>query len=541
MLTVATSSMKPAAFHSYKQTSVAEVWDAIVIGSGIGGLSAAALLSRHSGKRVLVLERHYTAGGYTHSFHRPGYEWDPGVHYIGQAGDAASPERAAFDHITDGSLSWARMPDVYDRAFISGKPFDFVAGKGPLRESLIERFPREAKGIDGIFGAIDTCIRRASGYYAEKALPAPLAAVLGGMVRMPYLRWSSRTTAEVLREYTSNRELIGTLTAQWGDYGLPPAQSSFAAHATIASHYFGGGYYPVGGAHRIAEAIVPGIEENGGRVLISADVERIVLEGGRAAGVRMADGREFRAPVVISNAGASNTFERLLPAGTPAVASIAQAIRALPPSMSYITLYIGALGTSAELGIEGTNLWIHPSADHDANLACFLEDPHSPFPLVFLSFPSAKDPEFEARHPGHSTIEAVAPVPYRLFSRWEDSRWKHRGEDYEQFKSLLAERLRTIAEQHVPGLRGRIEIAELSTPLSARHFMNYPSGEAYGIAATPARFRLRALRPRTPVPGVFLTGQDVAMLGVTGALFGGGLCASAVLGTNIVGRMTRRK
>lgn len=541
MLTVATLRMKPAAFRSYKQTRVADAWDAIVIGSGIGGLSAAALLGRHGGKRVLVLERHYTVGGYTHSFHRPGYDWDPGVHYIGQAGDAASPERAAFDHITDGSLSWARMPDVYDRALISGKPFDFVTGKGPLREAFLERFPREAKGIDGIFGAMDACIRRASSYYAEKALPAPIAAVLGGVMRMPFLRWSGKTTAEVLRAYTSNRELIGTLTAQWGDYGLPPARSSFAVHATVASHYFGGGYYPVGGARRIAEAITPRIEENGGCVLISAEVERIVLERGRAAGVRMADGREFRAPVVISNAGASNTFERLLPAGTPATVAIAQAIRALPPSMAHIALYIGARGASAELGIEGTNLWIHPSADHDANLARFLEDPGAPFPLVFLSFPSAKDPAFEARHPGHSTIEAVVPVPYHLFSRWEGSKWKRRGESYEQFKSLLAERLRAIVEQHVPGLRGRIEIAELSTPLSTRHFMNYPSGEAYGLAATPARFRLRALRPRTPIPGLFLTGQDVAMLGVTGALFGGGLCASAVLGANIVGRMTLRK
>ena len=223
MLTVATSRMKPEAFRSYKQTRVADAWDAIVIGSGIGGLSAAALLGRHGGKRVLVLERHYTAGGYTHSFHRPGYDWDPGVHYIGQAGDAASPERAAFDHITDGSLSWARMPDVYDRALISGKPFDFVTGKGPLREAFLERFPREAKGIDGIFGAMDACIRRASSYYAEKALPAPIAAVLGGVMRMPFLRWSGKTTAEVLRA-PSNRD-SSEPHAQWGDYGCPRASS----------------------------------------------------------------------------------------------------------------------------------------------------------------------------------------------------------------------------------------------------------------------------------------------------------------------------
>jgi len=90
---------------SYHQTNVADTWDAIVIGSGIGGLTAASLLARHAGKRVLILERHYTAGGFTHVFHRPGYEWDVGVHYIGQVNDPASSLRAIFDHQPMGSFS----------------------------------------------------------------------------------------------------------------------------------------------------------------------------------------------------------------------------------------------------------------------------------------------------------------------------------------------------------------------------------------------------------------------------------------------------
>src|SRR5580693_965075 len=100
---------------SYKQHPLDDRWDTIVIGSGIGGLATAALLSKHAGKRVLVLERHYTAGGYTHSFHRPGYSWDVGLHYIGQTEDAAAPARAVFDHLTDGALQWQPMPEVYDR------------------------------------------------------------------------------------------------------------------------------------------------------------------------------------------------------------------------------------------------------------------------------------------------------------------------------------------------------------------------------------------------------------------------------------------
>ncbi len=118
----------PSKTYSYKQAQLAEEWDAIVIGSGIGGLTAAALLSVHGGKRVLVLERHYVAGGFTHSFHRPGYEWDVGLHYIGQVQDEQSAVRRAFDHITDGAVRWSAMPEVYDRAVIDGRIFDFDCG-----------------------------------------------------------------------------------------------------------------------------------------------------------------------------------------------------------------------------------------------------------------------------------------------------------------------------------------------------------------------------------------------------------------------------
>src|SRR5208283_1564946 len=116
--TVNTEENLPMRIESYRQANVDDAFDAIVIGSGMGGLTAASLLARHDGRRVLVLERHYTAGGFTHVFHRPGYQWDVGVHYIGEVNDPGSPVRAVFDHLTDGRLEWHAMPDVYDRFVI---------------------------------------------------------------------------------------------------------------------------------------------------------------------------------------------------------------------------------------------------------------------------------------------------------------------------------------------------------------------------------------------------------------------------------------
>src|SRR6266536_2890327 len=153
---------------------------------------------------------------------------------------------------------------------------------------------------------------------------------------------------------------------------------------------------------------------------------------------------------------------------------------------------------------------------------------------IYISFPSAKDPDFARRHPGKATIEVITMVPYQRFERWEETRWKRRGEEYDALKRQLAERLRAELERQVPAVRGNIACAELSTPVTTRHFMNYGQGEIYGIAPTPERFEVRGLGARTPIRGLYLTGQDVASLGVVGALFGGVISASAALGKNLL-------
>lgn len=521
----------------YKQARLEENWDAIVIGSGIGGMTAAVLLGEFGGKGVLMLERHYEPGGFTHTFRRPGFEWDVGLHYIGQVQDARDRVRRTFDHMTGGEVRWQAMPVVYDRVEVSGRRFDFATGLERFRSDLKSWFPGEARAIDQYLASVQASNRASNLYYAEKAVPGPIAAMAGGLMRGPHLKWARRTTREVLESLTRNQELIGVLTAQWGDYGLPPAQSSFAIHATIAEHYFAGGSYPIGGAGVIAAAMARRIDQQGGKLVTSAEVAQILTERGNAVGVRMADGRQFRAPVVVSDAGAANTFERLLPRELPAVDALRTKLRGVAASTAHLSLYVGLSKSAEELSLAGTNLWIYPSFDHDVNVERFSQDLDAPFPFLYISFPSAKDPDFERRHPGKSTIEAIVMVPFAAFTRWAETRWKRRGEEYDTLKQRLAARLREEMERQVPAAARHIEHAELSTPLSTRHFMNYGQGEIYGLSATPARYALRELGARTPVRGLFLTGQDVASLGVVGALFGGVMSASAVLKRNLVSKV----
>jgi all-trans-retinol 13,14-reductase len=524
---------------SYKHAALDDKWDVVVIGSGIGGLTAAVLLSVHGGKRVLVLERHYAMGGFTHTFRRPDYEWDVGLHYIGQVQDPASSVRRAFDHVTEGKVRWNAMPEVYDQIIAGGQKFDLARGLEQFRETMKGYFPGEIRAIDKYIAAVQSSNRASGLYYAEKAVPRLVSSIAGGVMRAPFLRWATRTTGDVLRGLTSNRELIGVLTGQWGDYGLPPAQSSFGIHATIAGHYFDGGSYPVGGSSSIAAAMAPIIERNGGRVITSAEVTDIVVDGEKAVGVQMAGGREFPAPIIISDAGAVNTFFGLVSAETACLSSLREELRSIPVSVAHLGLYVGVKSTDAELGLNGTNLWIYPSLDHDANVARFANDIHSPFASVYISFPSAKDPDFANRHPGRSTVEVLTFVPFEAFAGWRDTKWKRRGLPYDSLKQSLAARLRAELERHVPAVAGRIDYAELSTPVTTRHFMNYERGEIYGIGATPARFRMRSLGARTPIRNLYLAGQDVASLGVVGALYGGAISASAALGKNLVSKLAK--
>ncbi|MGD0472257.1 MAG: NAD(P)/FAD-dependent oxidoreductase [Candidatus Velthaea sp.] len=524
---------------AYKHSTLASEYDAIVIGSGIGGLSVAALLAKHAAQRVLVLERHYTAGGFTHVFARPGFEWDVGVHYVGRVADSRSRERAAFDHVTEGRLRWQALPEIFDRIRIGELHFDVAAGTERYRDDLRRQFPAERKAIDGYLGAVHAVARASALFWAEKVVPAAIEKLAGSAMRGPFLRYARRTTADVLSDFTTNRELRAILTAQWGNYGLAPGRSSFAMHAIIAHHYLEGAAYPAGGAASIAAAIAPAIERAGGAIVVAAEVAEILIERDRAVGVRIADGREIRAQTVISDAGAAATFGSLI---APAAASrlrTTRLLQTLEPSMAHLCLYVGMTGPACGGDVAASNLWIHPGLDFDANVARSAADPEAAFPLLFISYPSAKDPTFAARFPDRATAEIVVPAPFGWFEPWANSHWKRRGASYDAFKARLTERLLGEFALAAPEASRRVAYAELSTPLSTRHFANAARGATYGTSATPARFLSRTIGPRTPIRGLFLTGTDACSEGVTGALFGGILAASAILGRNLLGEMNR--
>jgi len=513
----------------YRANRLKGQYDAIVIGSGIGGLTAAACLAK-AGKKVLVLEQHYTAGGYTHSYARNGYEWDVGVHYIGDMGTPNTLARKLFDYITDGELKWAAMDSNYDRFFLGSREINLYAGKAGFRRSLVKEFPEEEEAIDRYISLLSKAAAAMKWFTLSKLTPAIAQPLTGRLLDTALPAWFNRTTYDVLSELTDNEALIGALTGQWGDCGVPPKESSFIIHATIAKHYVHGGYYPVGGASRIASTIIPVIQRAGGEVFTYADVQEILVNKKRVTGVRMADGTEIPADTVISNAGVINTFEKLLPGDAAEHCGYARKREHVRPSMPHIGMYIGLQGTAAELGLPKTNFWIYQSEHHDENVANFLKNPAGDFPVVYISFPSAKDPDYLRRYPKTATIEIVAPTTYEMFAPWKDTVWGKRGEDYDALKETISRKLLEQLYQKLPQLRGKVDYYETSTPLSTAWFCRYERGELYGLDHTPERFDQDWLRPKTPIKGLYLTGQDTLTCGVVGAMIGGLLTTLSIRG-----------
>lgn len=520
---------------SYKQNpQVNDNYDVIVIGSGPGGLAIAAILAKE-GKKALVLERHYTAGGFTHTFRRPGYEWDVGVHYVGEMGKERSFSRKLSDYVTDKKLLWADMGDVYDRVVIGDKVYDFAKGVQNLKAKLKSYFPHDHEAIDNYFTLVDDAVKANRGYFMDKAMPLFISKVFGGIMKRKFNKYAHKTTLEVLSEITNNQELIKVLTAQYGDYGLPPAKSSFVMHALLVKHYFSGGYFPIGGASKIAETIEKVIEKAGGTVLINAEVKEILVENGCAIGVRMHDNRQFNAKTIVSSIGIVNTAKKLLPNDSSFARNMVKNLDKIKPSASHCCLYVGLNGTPDELNLPKANYWVYPdSGTHDDNLDKFLQDTSSELPLVYISFPAAKDPDWINRYPGKSTIDIITMMPYEMFKPWENTDWKKRGDDYEVLKEQIAQRLLDKLYQLEPQTKGKIDYYELSTPLTTRKFVNYDLGEIYGLEHSPARFENKSLRPKTPIKGFYLTGQDISTAGVVGAMASGVLTSSAILNKNLM-------
>ena len=499
-------------------------WDAIVIGSGMGGMAAAAALSR-LGHKVLLLEQHQTLGGLTHSFSRNGFSWDVGIHYL--SGLAPEDrERDLLDWLSETPMDFVSLGSIYDIVHIgSAEPLSLSRPYEAQERDLKDRFPDQAKAIEAWTHALREGREAMLKIFPTRAMPEIAGDVLDWWNRRAIAKWCARTTKEVIDDLTDDPELAAVMAAQWGDHGGRPGKASFAMHALISASYLvSGSWYPVGGSAAFAEHIIPTIAKHGGETRAGVRVEGLLFDGDTVVGVRTDDGTEIRANAVISDIGARETIDKLLPANCGHQDWINE-IRALPASIAHFTLFLGFEGDIEAAGATKANHWFFPTGEADV---VWTDAPDGAPPHMTASFGSLKNPAHDPG-PRHKHMgQLLVWADWASVNQWADQPPGTRGDDYADFKRRAEDTLMAQFESYFPDLAKLVVYRELATPLSTISFTGHREGAFYGLDVTPERVMCDALRAKTPIPGLFLAGQDVASPGIPGALWGGLLSAASV-------------
>ncbi|KAM6914597.1 all-trans-retinol 13,14-reductase [Lycodopsis pacificus] len=530
---------------------VPENLDAVIIGSGIGGLGLGVLLAK-VGKKVLVLEQHDRAGGCCHTFTEKGFEFDVGIHYIGDL-QAHKPFRCMLDSMTNGQLQWEPLENPFDQVVL-GPPenrrrYPIYSGRTRFPEELKKCFPGEEKAIDEYLRLVKKVGRGVWLLVMLKMCSVPLAKFLvytGLAQRLSFFfKMAPRSLTEVVNELTENKDLRAVFAYIFGTYGNMPKDSSFAMHSLLVSHYLNGAWYPKGGASEIAYHMIPIIEKAGGAVLVRAPVNRILFnDANEAYGVSVMKGQEeihIRAPIVISNAGIFNTYQKLLPKELQAMPAIQKQTSMMKNGNGGLSVFVGLNGTKEELGLKADNYWIFAENNLDELVEKYYngkrEEAANNVPLLFVASPSAKDSTWEERSPGKSTVSLVSFANYKWFEEWKDDKVTNREPDYKALKQTFIDSILEVVLDVFPKItRDKVEFIDAGTPITNTHYIGAPKGEIYGADHGMARFSpelIATVRPQTPLKNLYLTGQDVFVCGFGGALAGALTCGSVILDRNL--------
>ncbi len=494
---------------------------AVVIGTGAGGLTAAVALAQ-DGYDVTALERERQLGGFLNPFKRRKYHFDPGVHYVGQCSPGGQIHRVLDRCGIDAEALFAPMDqDGYDVLRFPDFEFRVPQGIDAYRDRLAAAFPSDTRAIDRLAAdmhALNTVLHRRSRGRKVRALPrlAPLALT---------------TFGKYLSRLTRNPKLRSVIAAQGGDYGLPPSRTPALLGLGLNVHFLDrGSFFPRGGSGSLRDALVAAGQSLGVVYHRRAPVAAIEHARGRVTGVRTEAGQRFAADVVVSAIDPTLTYGRLLDESAISARMQRKVARNIT-SVGSLCLYYGMKRDLRQHGLGAANVWDYPTWDVENAFAYAVGDSARDVPddhAFFLSPNSLKDDTGAMAPSGCSTLEVVTLTSFAPYAQWADQRSFKRSAGYHELKAQAADALRASVDRRWPGLIGDVEVEEVSTPVTNNHFAGVVDGGIYGPAAVPEQFGPNAYRARGTLTGLYLAGAGVIGPGVAPSLASGLMAAKAV-------------
>lgn len=486
-------------------------YDIIIIGSGLGGLECAHVLSSE-GYKVLILEREAQPGGCMQSYRRQGLDFDTGFHYIGGL-NAGEPLHRVFGMLGLLKLPWVQLDkDCFDRIHIQGKSFDLAQGRQNYVDHLTEYFPDERHALTDLIN-----ILRESTEHQLDALHPGMESKGIDILPQAFAKPLSTSAWEYLNSTFHDKLLIDVLSGNAIRAELRKDTLPLFTLAHINSSYIRSSWRLRGSGNLIVKSLLHDIEANGGEVKCNTEVKRLVKKDGRIMAAECSDGNLYEGDIFISDAHPAITYNMITDSKLIRPA-LRHRINRMQNTYGMLTVSLAIKKNTLEycnhndFVYSRPNIWDGFEADE-------------PVSGVMVSYRVPEDGSKYVR-----IIDLLTPLRWEACRQWADTRVGRRGDSYTTWKQHKADECISLAETVVPGLRESIEAEYISSPITYRDYTLTPQGSAYGLRKDCNNAMFTVLSPRTPEPNLLLTGQSLMLHGVEGVTITALLTCAEVIG-----------